>query len=104
MEYEFYEWQDYGTYLGNEYDSGNDFETTATIPFSLGLEVNENVFDDAIFVMVEHRNCANRARRSSSPEVYYSTLGCDPDPELETLSVKEAEKLETVEVFNKENL
>lgn len=104
MDYEFYDWEDYGSYLGNEHDSGNDFETTATIPFSLGLEVDNSTFEDAIFVMVEDRNCADRGYSSDNPEVYYSTYECTPSPNLKTLSVGEAEELHAVEVFNKDTL
>lgn len=90
--------------VGNEHDSGNDFETTATVPFSIGLEVANSTFEDPIFIVVEDRNCADRGRSSDSPEVYYSTYNCTPNPELKTLSVKEAERLQTIEVFNKEKL
>lgn len=39
MEIEFYEWEDYGTYLGNDADFSNDFERTKMIRFDIGGEL-----------------------------------------------------------------
>src|SRR5690606_30440748 len=51
--YEFYRWDDYGSYLGNEADYGNDFSRTPSIRFSAGLEVTEDGVDaEAVFLLV----------------------------------------------------
>lgn len=39
MRLEFAQWKDYGAYLGNHTDFGNDFSKTSTIRFKLGSEV-----------------------------------------------------------------
>lgn len=39
MDIEFYKWEDYGTYLGNDADYSNDFERTKSIRFDIGDEL-----------------------------------------------------------------
>jgi hypothetical protein len=105
MRYEFRRWDDYGSYLGNDADYGNDFSRTSTIPFKLGLEVTDEDATGPLFVMVEKRNCASRQNNSyGSPEVSYSTYSCIPNSGLKRLSVEEAQTLHTIEVLNRENL
>lgn len=40
---EFARWEDYGTYLGNEHDFGNDFAKTSSVRFKIGEEVSEDI-------------------------------------------------------------
>ena len=40
---EFARWDNYGSYLGNEPDTRNDFSKVNTVGFKLGCEVNESI-------------------------------------------------------------
>ena len=39
MSYEFYKWEDYGTYLGNSADYSNDFSRTKKVRFDVGEQL-----------------------------------------------------------------
>jgi len=79
MGYEFVRWKDYGSYLGNYADYGNDFSHTKTISFSCGLQIAQNDLDNnAIFVVVKNQNCFYRSTdRFSNPPVKYKESGCN---------------------------
>ena len=105
MRYEFHRWKDYGTYLGNYHDSGNDFANSSTIRFNAGLEVENEILDSSVFIMVENRNCATRETNTyGNPEIRYSIASCIPKGRLRSLSVEEAEELYTVHIINKNKL
>lgn len=78
MGYEFVRWKDYGSYLGNYADYGNDFSHTKTISFSCGLQITQNDLDIyAIFVVVKNQNCFYRSTdRFSNPPVKYTESEC----------------------------
>jgi len=99
--YKFYRWEDYGSYLGNDADYGNDFARTATIRFSPGAQI---VMDDynkyPTFLMVKKSNCVYRnVEGYGSPPVSYSNANCNYD---RTLTVDMAsEDYFTIKIFNK---
>jgi len=54
LAYEFRRWKDYGSYLGNYTDYGNDFSHSKTIPFNCGLELsNEELKGKSIYVVLK---------------------------------------------------
>jgi len=71
---EFSRWQDYGTYLGNYSDYRNDFAKTATIQFSLGAEVPDEVLKQKpLYLVASRKGCYSRSEsRFRNPPVYYS--------------------------------
>ncbi len=79
MGYEFVRWKDYGSYLGNYADYGNDFSHTKTIPFSCGLEITQNdLSTNAILIVVKNENCFSRiTNRLSNPPVSYKESTCN---------------------------
>ncbi len=77
MEYRFSRWDDYGSYLGNEADFKNDFEYTATIPFTLGAEVAKSDLQKPLFLLAARTPCMSRLyERFENPPVSYRGF-CD---------------------------
>ena len=104
MGYEFSRWKDYGTYLGNNADFGNDFAHTKTISFSCGLSISKTDIDDeAVFVVVKKANCFYRSEdRFGNPPVSYSEGDCGIKSNL---TVDDFDKdYYLVKVFNKNKL
>lgn len=72
LHYEFRRWKDYGSYLGNYADYGNDFAHSKTIPFNLGLEIPESKANKPIFIVVRNENNVKRVTKPfGSPKVKY---------------------------------
>ena len=71
---EFSRWQDYGSYLGNYSDYRNDFAKTATIQFSLGAEVPDEVLKQKpLYLVATRKGCHSRGgAQFRNPPVYYS--------------------------------
>ena len=104
MSYEFSRWKDYGTYLGNNADFGNDFAHSKTISFSCGISVSKTDIDDeAVFVVVKNSNCFNRSEeRFNNPPVSYTEIDCGIK---NTLTIDDFDKdYFLVKVFNKNML
>jgi hypothetical protein len=104
MGYEFSRWKDYGSYLGNYADYGNDFAHTSTISFSCGLQISDKDIDDeAVFVVVKKTNCFLRSsNRFGNPPVKYEERNCDVK---QTLTVDDFDNdYILVKVFNKTEL
>jgi len=76
--YEFRRWEDYGSYLGNNADYGNDFAHSKTIPFNLGLEVSDDKFDGkAVYIVMKKTGCFERRKKNyGNPEIQYSEGLC----------------------------
>lgn len=82
-EYHFYAWQDYGSYLGNYSDYGNDFAHTRSIRFSAGLEIEDGDAGQALYVLLGKSGCVSRVYKEyGNPEVYYSEQTCSPPQSL----------------------
>jgi len=79
LAYEFRRWKDYGSYLGNYTDYGNDFSHSKTIPFNCGLELsNEELKGKSIYVVLKKDGCFNRVEnRFGQPVVEYSKGSCE---------------------------
>lgn len=78
LSYEFRRWKDYGSYLGNHADYGNDFAHSSTIPFNLGLKVSEEIINDhEIYLVLKRKGCFIRSSDSyGRPKVQYKEIGC----------------------------
>lgn len=70
---EFTRWESYATYLGNYSDSRNDFAKVQTIPFTLGVQINdEMVRKRPLYVVATKDGCIGRgyARFRNPPDFY----------------------------------
>lgn len=104
LEYRFYRWEDYGSYLGNDADYGNDFAHTSTIRFSCGLPIpKEYINDNVIFIVIKKENCFHRtADRFSNPPISYTASGCNSKS---VLSVDDFDNdYALVKIFNRNKL
>ena len=71
LTYKFTKWADYGTYLGNYADYGNDFAHTKTISFTCGLEISNTDLNFPVYVAVKKENTyARREERFHTPPVF----------------------------------
>lgn len=86
--YEFRRWKDYGSYLGNYADYGNDFSHSKTIPFNLGLELSEDQLkSNTIYIVMKNQGCFTREKKDyGSPEISYNKGYCSMK---ETLTVED---------------
>ncbi len=102
--YEFSRWEDYGSYLGNDADFGNDFAHTKTIPFSCGLSISVNVMNESpVFVVVKKTHCFYRfIDQLGNPPVKYIAGDCKIKNEL-TIDDFDSEYI-LVKIFNKNKL
>ena len=77
--YKFRRWKDYGSYLGNYADYGNDFAHSRTIPFNCGIELsNDNLKTGTIFVVLKKQGCFNRIKVDyGNPEIAYRESSCN---------------------------
>ncbi|WP_157421939.1 hypothetical protein [Acidovorax sp. Root219] len=71
---EFSRWGDYGSYLGNHHDTGNDFAKTSTITFAIGAQVtDEYLGTKPLYIVSTAGGCMKRRYdRFSNPPVSYS--------------------------------
>jgi len=51
LDYRFYQWKDYGAYLGNYADYDNDFAHVATIPFGAFKQIEDSDLQKPIYVV-----------------------------------------------------
>lgn len=86
--YEFRRWEDYGSYLGNTADYGNNFSHSKTIPFNLGLELSDDQLKpNTIFVVMKNSGCFYRQKKHyGRPEVHYTQGSCQIK---ETLTIED---------------
>lgn len=73
LTYRFRRWEDYGTYLGNNADYGNDFAQTKTINFNLGDQIQESDFKGfPIYVVMQKTKAYHRVQeRFDNPPISY---------------------------------
>lgn len=76
---EFTRWESYATYLGNYSDSRNDFAKVQTIPFTLGVQIDdEEVKKRPLYVVATKDGCISRGyERFRNPPDFYRG-GCSP--------------------------
>lgn len=69
---EFARRDDYGSYLGNEHDFGNDFAKTSTVRFKIGKEVPEElVIGPYALVLKKENSLTRKYERFDNPPVSY---------------------------------
>jgi len=78
FDYNFSEWENYGTYLGNNADYGNDFAHTEKIRFDIGVEVDKNeIKDKQLYILAKNDACVIRNEdRFQEPAVKYDSESC----------------------------
>ena len=70
---EFARWEDYGTYLGNSHDFGNDFAKTSSVRFKIGEEVSEDIVKGPYALIMKKENGLSRNYdRFENPPVSYT--------------------------------
>lgn len=70
---EFARWKDYGTYLGNTHDFGNDFAKTSSVRFKIGEEVSEDIVKGPYALIMKKENGLSRNYdRFGNPPVSYT--------------------------------
>lgn len=70
---EFARWKDYGTYLGNTHDFGNDFAKTSSVRFKIGEEVSEDIVKGPYALIMKKENGLSRNYdRFENPPVSYT--------------------------------
>lgn len=103
MAYEFYRWDDYGSYLGNNADYGNDFAHTETIRFTAAAEVADSVLAGPLMVFVGEQGCFARTRNEfGNPEISYQRRSCNLAPSLTVDTAEQGRRL--VRVLNADRL
>lgn len=81
MDYEFYEWEDFGSYLGNYADYSNDFSRTKSIRFDIGEEVKVSDYKGKeVYLLLSKNNTAYRSTRIGNPEIHYTTSSSMDSP------------------------
>ena len=69
---EFARWDDYGSYLGNDHDFGNDFAKTSSVRFKIGKEVAEEIVKGPYALVMKKENALNRNyERFDNPPISY---------------------------------
>ncbi len=100
---EFYRWQDYGAYLGNYHDPRNDFAYEDSVRLTAGIELDEDTFEDIVFVLAADYPCLVRVQeRFANPPVRYEDDGCPDTEELNLAQVRSNYRV--VEVLNRRQL
>lgn len=104
LRYEFYRWDDYGSYLGNYADYGNDFAHTETIRFSAGLQVTDAISLEPLFILVQKQGCFSRSYdRLDNPPTSYSGTSCQAQSPL-TLEAVDQGGFQAIKIFNASKL
>lgn len=98
LEYRFAKWKDYGSYLGNYADYGNDFSQTPTVYFSCGISISEDISKNkAIFLVVQNKGCFTRKTEDfENPSVKYVEGSCGAKSTLGIEDFKSDYQLVTV--------
>lgn len=69
---EFARWDDYGSYLGNDHDFGNDFAKTSSVRFKIAKEVSEEIVKGPYALIMKKENALNRNyKRFNNPPISY---------------------------------
>ncbi len=104
LEYRFTRWKDYGSYLGNYSDYGNDFSHTKTITFNCGLEIsNEDLNNSPIFIILRKDDCVFRSEdRFGNPPVSYKVEACKSQKILTPQNLEQ--DYFVVKIFNKNKI
>ena len=75
--YEFGSWKDYGSYLGNYSDYGNDFAHTNAILMSIGADAELSALTRPLFLVATKEGCYSRNyERFRNPPVSYVGGNC----------------------------
>ncbi len=73
-------WDDYGSYLGNYHDNGNDFAKSSSVRFKVGVEVSEDVVKNPYAIILKKENAVPRSEdRLDNPPISYIGFVDYPD-------------------------
>lgn len=75
----FSRWDDYGSYLGNDHDFGNNFAKTPTISFVIGAQISNDYLDKKpLYIVGTVSGCVHRSyERFRNPPVSYAGICSD---------------------------
>lgn len=69
---EFARWDDYGSYLGNYHDNGNDFAKTSSVRFKIGKEVPDELIKGPYALVLKKENVLTRQyEQFENPPISY---------------------------------
>jgi len=94
MDYEFYDWEDYGAYLGNYTDYKNDFQRTKTVRFDIAEEfkISQYKGKEIYLVATKVGRVSRREKSYNNPPVSYKISSAyEPPSEISTVSNFESE-------------
>lgn len=108
FEWKFHRWDDYGSYLGNYHDSGNDFAKSDTVKFTVGHQLSDESLAGFLIVGVRKEKKGQFLRiydKLGRPEIRYESRELMPGSAplsflvdgLEPLAVLNKKKLAVVE-------
>ena len=108
FEWKFHRWDDYGSYLGNYHDSGNDFAKSDTVKFTVGHQLSDESLAGFLIVGVRKEKKGEFLRiydNLGRPEIRYESRELMPGSAplsflvdgLEPLAVLNKKKLAVVE-------
>lgn len=73
LNYRFYRWEDYATYLGNYHDNSNDFSYKESVRFSVYGKISDDLLNKKIFIITKKSPMFTRTEeRFGNPPVSYS--------------------------------
>lgn len=98
---EFARWKDYGTYLGNTHDFGNDFAKTSSVRFKIGEEVSEDIVKGPYALIMKKENGLSRNydRFGNPPVSYTGYVSCPSTLKLEDFT-KDGSEFIVVRIAN----
>lgn len=83
--YRFRRWESYGTLIGLYHDTGNDFATSASVPFNAGAAISTEDSKQPIAVVSTGHGCHTLGKVIAQPELQYSRdYNCPSKRELTT--------------------
>ena len=98
----FARWDNYGSYLGNYSDNGNNFSKVNSIPFKIGLELSDQDLTKAIIVLISDEYMTRNYDKFNRPPISYtSSLSYSPHKNLDIETVKDCKILK---IFNRNSL
>lgn len=102
LETEFYQWSDYGCYLGNYHDFKNDFSRTNKIRFTSGIQIDQEVVKKyPIIVAAPLEPClVRREERYKNPPVHYDSYLCQHS-EINNFRLENIDKFIVFKIINR---
>jgi hypothetical protein len=103
LRFEFHRWDDYGSYLGNYADSGNDFAKRDSVKFTAAFTATDTELASPTIIVAVPGCQTRQQRRFQSPPEYYVSACLPPGLEGE-VGLGYVATLPVLEILNKKAL